>query len=209
LTLFRFESFLNNSLEQFCINWSNEKLQQQYNQHIFKLSQNEYIREKINWQSIQFNDNQACLDLIEKPPLSLISILDEESRFPKANEKTLAEKFHKNFISPKNKALETPSTYYAKPRFGDTVFTIRHYADPVTYDTTLFLDKNRDYIVPDQLAALEKSEFTVLTKLFPKSNKNPNANQQNFQFSSVTSQFKESLAQLMETINATYPHYIR
>ncbi|KAL0491680.1 myosin heavy chain [Acrasis kona] len=208
LDIYGFESFQNNSLEQFCINWSNEKLQQQYNQHIFKLSQQEYIREKINWSSVEFNDNQACLDLIEKSPISIVSILDEESRFPKANEKTLADKLHSNFLTPKDKKLQQQSQYYSKPRFGDTLFTVKHYADPVTYDTQLFLDKNRDYIVPDQLSTLESSTFDLVLKLFKK-DANAKSSSQNFQFASVAAQFKESLNQLMNTINVTYPHYIR
>lgn len=101
-------------------------MQQQYNQHIFKLSQQEYIREKIAWNSIEFNDNQLCLDLIEKPPLSIMHLLDEECRFPKANEKTFAEKLYKN---------HTNNAHFEKPRLSNIQFTIKHYADKVTYDT--------------------------------------------------------------------------
>lgn len=85
LDIYGFESFTVNSFEQFCINWANEKLQQQYNQHVFKLSQQDYIKENISWSMIEFNDNQACLDLIETLPLSIINILDEECKFPKVN----------------------------------------------------------------------------------------------------------------------------
>lgn len=158
--------------------------------------------------------------MIEKLPLSIINLLDEECRFPKANEKTLAEKFYKNYLpptsQPNNAALQLAATYFCKPRFGNTGFTINHYADPVTYECDTFLDKNRDYIIPDQLAALENSKFALVKdNLFKKqpiqttSGTLGNRPQQSFQFSSVTTQFKESLSQLMDAINATYPHYIR
>jgi myosin-5 len=113
---------------------------------------------------------------------------------------------------PNNPALQFAASYFAKPRFGNTSFTINHYADPVTYDCQTFLDKNRDYVIPDQILALEKSEFTLVRdRLFKKVGiqSSPSKSQQNFQFSSVTSQFKESLSQLMDNINSTYPHYIR
>ena len=77
--LFRFEMFEENSFEQFCINYANEKLQQQFNQHVFKLEQAEYIKEQIKWSFIDFTDNQPCIDLIEKK-LGIIDLLDEQCR---------------------------------------------------------------------------------------------------------------------------------
>ena len=225
LDIYGFESFETNSFEQFCINWANEKLQQQYNQHIFKLEQQEYVREKISWSMLEFNDNQGCLDLIEKGQLCILSILDEECRFPKANAQTLAEKLVKN---------QTGNPYFEKPRFGNTGFTIRHYADKVTYDTSTFLEKNRDYIIPDQITIIQQSTLPIIQVLFKvdKSQqqqqqgekkptgiaallaKKPSSNSStttasSFQFTSVSSQFKDSLAQLMDTISLTYVHFIR
>ena len=153
------------------------------------------------------------MDLIETLPLSILNILDEECRFPKATEKTFAEKLYKNHMN---------HPQFEKPRIGaGTSFTIKHYADKVTYDTNTFIDKNKDFIIPDQLTILSKSSFSLLQSVFKATVQQAPQQQSNswlsrkpaqgssFQFSSVGSQFKESLAQLMNTINKTYPHYIR
>lgn len=78
LDIYGFEHFKKNSFEQFCINYANEKLQQQFNQHVFKLEQEEYMREKINWTFIEFSDNQKCIEMIEGK-LGILSLLDEVS----------------------------------------------------------------------------------------------------------------------------------
>lgn len=79
LDIYGFETFQTNSFEQFCINYANEKLQQQFNQHVFKLEQDEYLKEGIVWTMIDFYDNQPCIDMIESK-LGILDLLDEECR---------------------------------------------------------------------------------------------------------------------------------
>ncbi|KAF2071722.1 hypothetical protein CYY_006967 [Polysphondylium violaceum] len=215
LDIYGFESFEKNSFEQFTINYANEKLQNQFNHQIFKLEQIEYDKEKIDWSYIEFSDNQDCIDLIEKKPLGILSILDEESQFPKSTPNTLCSKLYSNHSKTK---------HFEKPRFGTTSFTIDHYAGKVNYDTELFLDKNKDFIIAEQVIALEASSWEFFTKLLkaskmggaPESKQAPSSSGgkgkaagSTFKFSSVSQQFKESLNQLMNTINSTNPHYIR
>jgi len=216
LDIYGFEVFEHNSFEQLCINYANEKLQQQFNQHIFKLEQVEYEKEKIDWSYIEFADNQECLDLLDKKPFSIFSLLDEQSIFPRATPQTLTEKYNGTF----NK---TPTTgiykYYEKPRWGDRLFTIVHYAGKVTYDTETFIDKNKDYIVPEHIAIMSKSDNSFISGLFGGFFKKDSGHQgkgnsvgggaKSSQFVSVATQFKDSLNQLMDSIKTTSPHYIR
>nr|GMC61542.1 myosin-17-like [Ipomoea batatas] len=123
LDIYGFESFKTNSFEQFCINFTNEKLQQHFNQHVFKMEQEEYEKEEINWSYIEFVDNQDVLDLIEKKPGGIIALLDEACMFPKSTHETFSQKLYQTFV--KNKR-------FIKPKLSRTSFTISHYAGEVT-----------------------------------------------------------------------------
>ena len=216
LDIYGFESFETNSFEQFCINLANEKLQQHFNGHVFKKEQEEYEREEIDWSYIEYVDNQDVLDLIERR-MGIVSIVDEQCVFPKANANTLATALYNTFTG-KDKKTNDPTDRFSKPKRSEQQFTIRHYAGQVTYSTDNFLDKNKDYLVPEHQVMLEASELEFVRELFPAEKPEPapskgpggrRGGKSGFKFSSVASNFKKSLVALMETLHATEPHYVR
>ncbi|KAF3436048.1 hypothetical protein FNV43_RR23140 [Rhamnella rubrinervis] len=197
LDIYGFESFKTNSFEQFCINLTNEKLQQHFNQHVFKMEQEEYTKEEIDWSYIEFVDNQDVLDLIEKKPGGIIALLDEACMFPRSTHETFAQKLYQTFKNHKR---------FSKPKLSRADFTICHYAGDVTYQTDLFLDKNKDYVIAEHQALLGVSRCSFVSGLFP-----PLAEDSSKQskFSSIGSRFKQQLQALLETLSGTEPHYIR
>ncbi|KAH9659159.1 Myosin-11 [Citrus sinensis] len=197
LDIYGFESFKSNSFEQFCINFTNEKLQQHFNQHVFKMEQEEYTKEEIDWSYIEFVDNQDVLDLIEKKPGGIIALLDEACMFPKSTHETFANKLYQTFKSHKR---------FVKPKFSRTDFAIAHYAGEVMYQSDQFLDKNKDYVVPEHQDLLSASNCPFVAGLFPPL---PEETSKSSKFSSIGSRFKLQLQQLMDTLNSTEPHYIR
>ncbi|KAI7889170.1 P-loop containing nucleoside triphosphate hydrolase protein, partial [Mucor mucedo] len=210
LDIYGFEHFKKNSFEQFCINYANEKLQQQFNQHVFKLEQEEYVREKINWTFIEFSDNQKCIELIEGK-LGILSLLDEESRLPSGSDQGFVQKLYSNFEGPNFK------NYFKKPRFSNNAFTIAHYALDVQYEAESFIDKNKDTVPDEHLALLQGSDFDFLTDVLDKAAANTaQAAPENSKRMSMIARkptlgsiFKLSLINLMDTIGGTNVHYIR
>ncbi|XP_042053638.1 myosin-9-like isoform X1 [Salvia splendens] len=201
LDIYGFESFKTNSFEQFCINFTNEKLQQHFNQHVFKMEQEEYTKEEISWSYIDFVDNQDVLDLIEKKPGGIIALLDEACMFPKSTPETFAEKLYQIFKTNKR---------FIKPKLSRTDFAISHYAGEVQYQCDQFLDKNKDYVVPEHQDLLTASKCPFVVELFPPiSEETTKSSNKSSKFSSIGSRFKSQLQQLMETLNSTEPHYIR
>ncbi|KAK8513690.1 hypothetical protein V6N13_002418 [Hibiscus sabdariffa] len=198
LDIYGFECFKHNSFEQFCINFANEKLQQHFNEHVFRMEQDEYRKEEINWSYIEFIDNQDVLDLIEKKPIGIISLLDEACMFPKSTHETFSTKLFQNFRG--HPRLE-------KAKFSETDFTVSHYAGKVTYQTDSFIDKNRDYVVVEHCNLLASSKCPFVAGLFPSPLEE--SSRSSYKFSSVATRFKQQLQTLMETLNSTEPHYIR
>ncbi|CAI0436649.1 unnamed protein product [Linum tenue] len=197
LDIYGFESFKTNSFEQFCINLTNEKLQQHFNQHVFKMEQEEYTKEQIDWSYIEFIDNQDVLDLIEKKPGGILALLDEACMFPKSTNETFATKLYQTFKDHKR---------FSKPKLARNDFTVCHYAGDVTYQTEFFLDKNKDYVVAEHQALLSASKCSFVSSLFPPL---PEESSKSSKFSSIGARFKQQLQSLLETLNATEPHYIR
>ncbi|XP_041495055.1 unconventional myosin-Vb isoform X1 [Microtus oregoni] len=221
LDIYGFETFEINSFEQFCINYANEKLQQQFNSHVFKLEQEEYMKEQIPWTLIDFYDNQPCIDLIEAK-LGILDLLDEECKVPKGTDQNWAQKLYERHSS---------SQHFQKPRMSNTAFIVVHFADKVEYLSDGFLEKNRDTVYEEQINILKASKFPLVADLFhddkdsvpaTSTAKNRSASKINIRSSrppvkvsnkehkkSVGYQFRTSLNLLMETLNATTPHYVR
>lgn len=156
LDIYGFEHFEKNSFEQFCINYANEKLQQEFTRHVFKLEQEEYVAEQIKWSFIDFNDNGPCIDLIESK-LGILDLLDEESRLPSGSDDNLITKLYNRFAP-----AGEPHNFFGKPRFGQTEFVIKHYALDVTYQIAGFIEKNKDTVSEEQLETLNGSSFEFL-----------------------------------------------
>jgi myosin heavy subunit len=185
-------------------------LQQYFNQHIFKLEQEEYTREKVPWDSIAFVDNQECLDLIEKKPLCLLSMLDEECKFPSGTDASWLGKLHQTLEKHK---------FYVKPRLSRTAFGVLHYAGEVMYETPSFLEKNRDTLYDELVELVQGSSVEFIAGLFPPGNfmllshlicyLHTRIDQNSAAKRTVSTQFKEELNNLMKTLSETSPHYVR
>ncbi|KAL4168148.1 hypothetical protein KRP22_011551 [Phytophthora ramorum] len=223
LDIFGFEVMKRNSLEQLCINFTNETLQQQFNKHVFVLEQERYAREGIAVSPVEFQDNQRCLDLIQKPPLGLLPLLEEQMLLKrKTTDKQLLTIYHGNH-------LEKHSSY-AKPRFECDEFIIRHYAGDVIYDIHDFIAKNTDNLHEDLLDLLRRSSQPLLQTMFnvpaaaaiggaATKRGGPTtpigAMHRRTQSASLTgtttvsSRFRTQLAELMEVLWSTSPSYIK
>ncbi|PIK46873.1 hypothetical protein BSL78_16290 [Apostichopus japonicus] len=212
LDIYGFEMFDFNSFEQFCINYANEKLQQQFTQHVFKLEQEEYLKEKIEWSFIDFYDNQPCIDLIENK-LGILDLLDEECMLPKGADDNWCQKLYAKHLEKK---------HFSKPRTSNTSFVIHHFADKVEYQSEGCVEKNRDNVNNEHIKILRGSQFEFVANLFrdadaPKIDKRkapvrslpaPVKGNKSFK-KSVGSQFRDSLGYLMQKLNSTTPHYVR
>uniref|UniRef100_A0A673ND97 Unconventional myosin-Vb-like n=1 Tax=Sinocyclocheilus rhinocerous TaxID=307959 RepID=A0A673ND97_9TELE len=196
LDIYGFETFEINSFEQFCINYANEKLQQQFNSHVFKLEQEEYMKEQIPWTLIDFYDNQPCIDLIEAK-LGILDLLDEECKVPKGTDQNWAQKLY---------SQHSNSGHFEKPRMSNRSFIVVHFADKVEYQCDGFLEKNRDTVYEEQINILKASQVSTINvraaKPVPKGHNREHRK-------TVGTQFRNSLHLLMETLNATTPHYVR
>ncbi|KAK9692967.1 Myosin type-2 heavy chain 1 [Basidiobolus ranarum] len=209
LDIYGFEHFEKNSFEQFCINYANEKLQQEFNKHVFKLEQEEYIKEDIGWQFIEFSDNQPCINIIEGK-LGVLALLDEESRMPKGSDLSLVSKLYKQLDVPEKNA------FFKKPKFSNEAFTICHYAHDVTYEVDGFLEKNKDTVSEELIQVLLSTKFSFLKDIITANEEPPSNSPKNGRSpttgnvkKTLSSTFKGSLIKLMETISSTNVHYIR
>ncbi|TRY83620.1 hypothetical protein DNTS_022101 [Danionella cerebrum] len=205
-----FEIFDFNSMEQLCINFTNEKLQQFFNHHMFVLEQEEYKKEGIVWEFIDFGmDLAACIELIEKP-MGIFSILEEECMFPKATDTSFKNKLYDQHLGKCN-AFQKPKPAKGK---AEAHFSLVHYAGTVDYNIAGWLDKNKDPLNESVLQLYQKSSVKLLATLYPpvveetgggkKGGKKKGGSMQ-----TVSSQFRENLGKLMTNLRSTHPHFVR
>ncbi|XP_035019379.2 myosin-10 isoform X5 [Hippoglossus stenolepis] len=219
-----FEIFQLNSFEQLCINFTNEKLQQLFNHTMFILEQEEYQREGIEWNFIDFGlDLQPCIDLIERPahPPGVLALLDEECWFPRATDRSFVEKLsaeqgtHPKFFKPKQPRVEAD-------------FSIIHYAGKVNYKADDWLVKNMDPLNDNVASLLHQSSDNFISELWKEVDRIIGLDQvstgessgpvtfgaaglktKKGMFRTVGQLYKESLTKLMATLRNTNPNFLR
>lgn len=216
LDIFGFECFAVNSFEQLCINYTNEALQQQFNQFIFKLEQAEYEAEQISWAFIEFPDNQDCLDTIQEAKVGLLAILDDECRLPKGSDKNFAKRCYDRFLPNKGQVVSDNTRFHAsKMQQVKALFCIRHFAGLVEYSVeTNFMEKNKDEIPITAKKMFETAPSELIKDAYgvqvrDNQGRAPASGAGRAKQKTVGQQFKEQLNSLIENVQKTDPHYIR
>ncbi|KAK2522705.1 hypothetical protein Q9966_012360 [Columba livia] len=208
-----FEIFDFNSLEQLCINFTNEKLQQFFNHHMFVLEQEEYKKEGIEWEFIDFGmDLAACIELIEKP-MGIFSILEEECMFPKATDTSFKNKLYDQHLGKSNN-FQKPKPAKGK---AEAHFSLVHYAGTVDYNITGWLDKNKDPLNETVVGLYQKSSLKTLALLFAAApgeaegggGGKKGGKKKGSSFQTVSALFRENLNKLMTNLRSTHPHFVR
>merc|ERR1712079_449899 len=207
-----FEIFDYNGFEQICINYVNEKLQQFFNQHMFTLEQEEYVKEGLDWSNCDFGmDLQPCIDMFEKP-MCLLAIFEEESLFPKATDESFRQKLFDNLLGKK------PNFCKPNPKMGDpnAHFGVVHYAATVSYNLTGWLEKNKDPLNDTIVEMMKNGSNAMLIKCFAdhpgqplEAPKDDGGKKKKGGGKTVSSYFKGQLDDLMTTLYKTEPHFIR
>ncbi|CAM5156903.1 unnamed protein product [Eretmochelys imbricata] len=206
-----FEIFDFNSLEQLCINFTNEKLQQFFNHHMFVLEQEEYKKEGIEWEFIDFGmDLAACIELIEKP-MGIFSILEEECMFPKATDMSFKNKLYDQHLGKSNN-FQKPKPVRGKP---EAHFSLVHYAGTVDYNINGWLEKNKDPLNETVIGLYQKSSMKTLALLFAtyggdaEGGGKKGGKKKGSSFQTVSALFRENLNKLMSNLRSTHPHFVR
>lgn len=214
-----FEIFQKNSFEQLCINYTNEKLQQFFNHHMFVLEQSEYLKEGISWDYIDFgNELKPTIELIEgsKGKTSIFSILDEECVVPKGSDSTFMEKLFKELEVKKSNQIENVVTPFKPNKIRDG-FIVKHYAGDVEYSVDEWLDKNKDPLSSNMVELLSNSSNDTIQDFFKQNAatildspmKSPSKKTKSGIFRTVAQRHKEQLDELMFHLNETQPHFVR
>ncbi|XP_078510887.1 myosin-4-like [Lissotriton helveticus] len=206
-----FEIFDFNTLEQLCINFTNEKLQQFFNHHMFVLEQEEYKKEGIEWEFIDFGmDLAACIELIEKP-MGIFSILEEECMFPKATDTSFKNKLYDQHLGKCNN-FQKPKPAKGK---AEAHFALVHYAGTVDYNITGWLEKNKDPLNDSVIQLYQKASVKLLSFLYASHGAEADTagkkagKKKGGSFQTVSALFRENLNKLMSNLRSTHPHFVR
>jgi myosin heavy subunit len=200
LDIFGFEVFKLNSIEQMCIDLTNEQLQGYFNNHVFVAEQEEYKREGVDVSKISFSDNQQTLDLFLAKKGSIFAILDEETRFPKASDLSFTQKCSAALGSHPSKAFKAARSE------RDMMFTVEHYAGPVTYATINFLEKNKDTLSTDIKEMLAGATDTLMKIIYDPAHPSNAVVKKPPTLASI---FKGSLNDLMTRMGMCEPQFVR
>ncbi len=213
-----FEIFEINTYEQLLINYTNEKLQQFFNHHMFVLEQEEYSREGIKWDYVNFGlDLQPTIDLIESTgnTIGILSCLDEECIMPRATDKTFTSKLHGFWAVTNGAEDEHPGKAKYEPARFQQGFLIQHYAAKVEYRTDGWLEKNKDPLNDNLTRVLAKSTEPYVANLFAEFSEGSKGlpmvkkRVKKGAFRTVGQRHKEQLSSLMAQLQATQPHFVR
>ena len=236
LDIFGFECFASNSLEQLLINYANEKLQQQFTWYVFTLEQEEYVREGIAFDAVEYQDNSPILELLEGPG-GMLALVEEECRMQRGTDANFMDKLKQLPAPTVEVHLRNPGAppepTVTFPRLQDDLFTVRHYAGKVTYTAHGFRDKSMDHVHLGATTMVCSSTDPFVSNLFaagpgataespemtpskprsifggkstPSKNTPSKANRRTL---SVGMQFKTQLGGLVDEINGTQAHYVR
>ncbi|XP_074745220.1 myosin XVB [Strix uralensis] len=203
-----FEDLGVNSLEQLCINFANEHLQRFFIQTVIAQEEEEYRQEQLAWIPISKMYSESCLDFIAAKPHGILCILDDQTSLIQATDHTFLQKCHYHHGN---------SPWYTKPKLPLPVFTVKHYAGPVTYQVHKFLNKNRDQLRPEVLDIFSQSRLEVVSHIFQKA-KAAYSQQRELgargkglkpQASTLVSKFQQSLQDLTEKLRRSHIFFIR
>ncbi|XP_064007807.1 myosin XVB [Pogoniulus pusillus] len=203
-----FEDLGVNSLEQLCINFANEHLQHFFSQTVIAQEEEEYSQEQLAWVPISKMYSESCLDVFAAKPYGILCILDDQTALTQATDHTFLQKCHYHHEN---------SPWYTKPKLPLPVFTVKHYAGPVTYQVHKFLNKNRDQLRPEVLDIFSQSRLKVVSHIFQKA-KAAYSQQRELgargkglkpQASTLVSKFQQSLQDLTARLRRSHAFFIR
>ncbi|CAK9000645.1 Myosin-6 (AtMYA2) [Durusdinium trenchii] len=213
LDIFGFEFFEQNSLEQLFINFTNELLQQYFNEVIFKHEADLYRREGISWDPLDFPDNHVIVDLVGgkpgKSPLGILPMLDEECITTGGSSEGWCSKMQRTHGS---------NPHFEVVKLRQNNFIVHHFAGPVEYTSKTFVEKNRDALGADLVKCMKSSSMDFISKLFRDSDRtfgtketvaSTGVRRTKAKLYTVSSEFRGQLQNLMERIRATEPHFVR